>query len=89
MCLIEAIGGFSFCGADFGDCSKDPNAHIRLFGIRPVHLSHFSELMQVWIQNSEPWLFPENGIILFRDKLLCFFFILFFDFIYLLLITFA
>lgn len=70
MCLTEAIGGFSFCGADVGGFFKNPHTELlerwyQAGAFQPFFRAH----AHIDTKRREPWLFPEATKLIIRDAI--------------------
>lgn len=70
MCLSEAVGGFSFCGADVGGFFKNPGAELlerwyQAGAFQPFFRAH----AHIDTKRREPWLFPEATKLVIRDAI--------------------
>lgn len=70
MCLAEAVGGFSFCGADVGGFFNNPNAELlerwyQAGAFQPFFRAHAT----AGTKRREPWLFPEATKLVIRDAI--------------------
>lgn len=70
MCLIEAVAGFSFCGADIGGFFGNPEAELferwyQAGAFQPFMRSH----SHLDTKRREPWLFPESTRLIIRDAI--------------------
>lgn len=70
MCLSEAVGGFSFCGADVGGFFGNPDAELferwyQAGAFQPFFRSH----AHIDTKRREPWLYPEDTKLVIRDAI--------------------
>lgn len=70
MCLSEAVGGMSFCGADVGGFFGNPEPELferwyQVGAFQPFFRSH----AHIDTKRREPWLFPEDTKLVIRDAI--------------------
>lgn len=70
MCLTEAVGGFSFCGADVGGFFKNPQAELlerwyQAGAFQPFFRAH----AHIDTKRREPWLFSEATKLVIRNAI--------------------
>lgn len=70
MCLSEAVGGFSFCGADVGGFFGNPDAELferwyQVGAFQPFFRSHSN----IDTKRREPWLYPEDTKLVIREAI--------------------
>ncbi|XP_039959611.1 neutral alpha-glucosidase AB isoform X2 [Bactrocera tryoni] len=70
MCLSEAIGGFSFCGADVGGFFGNPDAELfERWYQTGAFLPFFRAHSHIDTKRREPWLFTEKTRLIVREAL--------------------